>query len=494
MSWSLSSLTLPFASLAQQAPPSAQQIPSLTPLQIDQPLRFIRYTVEEGLSQNSVTALLQDRQGFLWVGTQNGLNRFDGYDFTIFRPNPQNANSLSHGAVNALFEDRDGIIWIGTWGGGLNRYDPHTGQFTRYQHAPDDAASLSNDIVTAIHEDHQGRLWVATCGGGLNLLDRAAGRFSRFSHDPTNLDSLSSDNLSTIFEDGAGSLWIGTGCYGNPGAGLNRFDPETGKAIHYQHDPDDPRSLSNDNVSAITQDLTGNLWIGTGGYTLTGSGLNRLDPQTGQFTRYQHDPADPSSLSSNDIMGLMIDPSGILWVGTWGGGLDMADLLVDPERFYHQRSSSANPESLSSNLVWTFLQDRSGLFWVGTANGGLNKLNPQVQRFQLYRNDPNDPQSLSYDSVGPIVEGRQGRVWLGTLGGGLESFDRQTRTFTHYVQPPGEALSQQANTYASLLEDRRVRCGWAHWPGWAAWTPTRAILTPTATAQTILKAWSMTMF
>jgi len=257
--------------------------------------------------------------------------------------------------VIALFEDRDGIIWIGTWGGGLNRYDPRTGQFTRYQHAPDDAASLSNDTVTTIHEDRQGRLWVATCGGGLNLLDRATGQFSRFGADPNNPGSLSSDNLSTIFEDDAGTLWIGTGCFGNPGAGLNQFDPETGEAIHYQYDPNDPGSLSNNNVSAIVEDLTGNLWIGTGGYNLIGGGLNRLDPQTGQFTRYQHKPDNSSSLSSNDIMGLMVDPSGILWVGTWGGGLDMADLVVDPGRFYHQRSSSANPESLSSNLVWTFL-------------------------------------------------------------------------------------------------------------------------------------------
>jgi signal transduction histidine kinase/ligand-binding sensor domain-containing protein/DNA-binding response OmpR family regulator len=443
------------AMAAQPAPLPALQIPSLTPLQIDQPLRFNRYSVEEGLSQNTVLALLQDRQGFLWIGTQNGLDRFDGYDFKAFKPNPQDVNSLSHGAITALAEDREGIIWIGTWGGGLNRYDPRTGQFTRYWNIADDSSSLGSDIVTAIHEDGKGRLWVATCGGGLNLLSRATGHFTRYSFVSGNPVTLSSNDLSTIFEDGAGDLWIGTGCFSNRGAGLNRFDPDTRRAVRYQHDAANPASLSSDNVSAISQDLDGNLWIGTGGYNLTGGGLNRLDPRTGQLTRFQHDPAVPTSLGSNDIMNLMIDPSGILWVGTWGDGLDMADLVVDQTRFYHQRSTPSNPQGLASNQIWSILQDRSGLYWVGTANGGLSKLNPQVQRFHLYRHDSANLNSLAYDAVGPIVEGRLGHIWVGTLGGGLESFDRGTGAFTHHARPADEPLSLQANTYTGLYEDGR---------------------------------------
>ena len=210
------------------------------------------------------------------------------------------------------------MLWVGTWGGGLNRYDPHSGQFTRYQNNPDDPASLSHDLVTAIREDSQGRRWGGTCGGGLDLLDRQTGKFTRFQYDPHDPDSLSSDNVSTIFEDSAGGLGVGTGCYSNAGAGLNRLDPTSGKFTRYRNNPKDPTSLSSDNIVAIAQDAAGALWIGTGGYPLKGAGINCLDPQTGQVQRYQHDPHDPASLGNDDIMGLMIDSSGVLWAGTWG--------------------------------------------------------------------------------------------------------------------------------------------------------------------------------
>jgi PAS domain S-box-containing protein len=425
---------------------------------LDRALRFERYTLEDGLSQNTVFALLQDRQGFLWIGTQDGLDRYDGYEFTVFKNDPQNANSLSLSSVIALYEDRQGMLWIGTWGGGLNRYDPHSGQFTRYQNNPDNPASLGNDIVTAIREDRQNRLWVGTCGGGLNLLDRQTGKFTRYQNDPHDPESLSSDNISTIFEDSTGGLWIGTGCYSNAGAGLNRLDPNSGKFVRYRNDPKDLASLSSDNIAAIVQDASGALWIGTGGYTLKGAGINRLDPQTGQARRYQHDPQDPASLGNDDIMGLMIDSSGVLWASTWGSGLDLANLNAAGDgaalHFTHQRNNPYDPQSLSSDIAWALLEDRSGVFWVGTGNGGLDKLNPQVQRFGLYHNDPSNSASLSRDAVGPVLEDSHGRIWVGTLGGGLERFNRSTDSFINYAAPESDPLSEQANTYLALYEDR----------------------------------------
>jgi PAS domain S-box-containing protein len=430
------------------------QVPPTPSIPLDQPLRFERFSLEDGLSQNTVFALLQDHLGYLWAATQDGLNRYDGYTFTVFKNDPQNANSLSLSSVISLYEDGAGILWAGTWGGGLNRYDPQTGQFTRYQHDPADPASLGGDIVTAVREDLQGRLWVATCGGGLNLLDRQSGQFTRYQHDPADPASLSNDYVSALFVDDGGALWAGTGCYSNVGGGLNRLDPQTGTFTRYQHDPADPTSLSSDNISAIVQDGAGRLWIGTGGYTLQGGGLNRLDPQTGTFTRYQHDPANPASLGNDDIMGLMVDASGVLWVGTWGGGLDLVDIQGDALlRFSHHTHNPFDAQSLSSDIAWSLLEDASGVFWVGTGNGGLNKLNPQVQQFGLYRNDPADPTSLGLDAVGPILEDPPGQVWIGTLGGGLDRFDRQSGTFTHYVTPPEDPFSEQANTYLALYKD-----------------------------------------
>lgn len=460
-----------------QSTPTPVELGQTVPLPIDQPLRFDHLTLEDGLSQNTVIALIQDRQGFIWAATQDGLNRYDGYNFTVYKHDPQNPDSLSQSSILSLYQDQQGILWVGTWGGGLNRFDPSTNSpgdnFTHYQHIPGESSSLSSDIVTSILEDDQNQLWVGTCGGGLNLFDRQTGVFTQYRHDPSNPNSLSSDNISTLYLDASGELWVGTGCLSNNGAGLNRMDQQngipTGSFTHFRSNPTNSHSLSGDNVSAIVQDEEGNLWVGTGGYTLNGSGLNRIDLQTGEITRFQNNPADLTSLSNNNIMALMVDSSGLLWIGTWGGGLDFIDLKADngsvtegipaaqgdnaKPRFFHQPNSSSRPQSISSDVIWSFLEDRSGVFWVGTVNGGLNKLNPQVQLFGLYRHDPAYLTSLSTNAVGPILEDSQNRIWVATLGGGLELFDRQRGIFTHYTHPDSNPSSTQENTYLALYED-----------------------------------------
>jgi ligand-binding sensor domain-containing protein len=166
---------LPGLRLEAQSPPDA---PPPTPL------RFERLSLEDGLSQNAVLAMRQDRRGWMWVGTQDGLNRYDGYTFTVFRYEPENPNSLSHNSILSILEDSAGMLWIGTWGGGLNRYDPRSGQFTRYRHNPADPASLGSDVVAAIHEDRRGNLWLGTMGGGLDRLNRETGQFEHFQHNP----------------------------------------------------------------------------------------------------------------------------------------------------------------------------------------------------------------------------------------------------------------------------------------------------------------------
>ena len=362
---------------------------------LDRPLRFERFSLADGLSQNSVLSALQDSKGYLWFGTQDGLNRYDGYTFTIFKHDPDNADSLSNNGVISLLEDHEGMLWVGTWGGGLNRYDPTSGRFTRYQHDPKDEASLGADIVAALYEDSAGRLWVGTIGGGLDRLDRATGKF-----------------------------------------------------IHARSNPADPASLSSDAVSVILGDPSGGLWVGTGGYTLPGAGLNRFDPQTGKAVRYQTDPKVPASLASNDLFNLSLDPAGILWIATYGGGLERLDTAHPDRGFAHTRSNPYNAESLSSDQVWGLLRDRSGVMWVGTVNGGLDKINPQFQQFRLFRNDPANSASLGFNAVGPMMEDREGRIWIGTYGGGLDLYLPALGTFTHFTIP-----EPSSNTVMSIGQD-----------------------------------------
>ena len=267
-------------------------------------------------------------------------------------------------------------------------------------------------------------------------------------------DSLISDYISTILADPSGDLWIGTGGYGNEGGGLDRFNPQTGKTLHYQFIPSDPNTLSSNTISALALDANGFLWVATGGYDLEGRGLNRLDTRSGQVTRFQHDEEDPTSVSSNDLMALMLDKAGTLWIGTWGGGLDRVDRSSSPPRFLHYQHDPYDPYSLGGNNVWSAFQDRTGILWFGSTVGGLNKINPLAQRFHLYRNNPGQPLSLNGNAIGPMLEDAQGNVWVGTLGSGLDRFQPKDASFAHFVVWRDNPLHERANSYNALLEDR----------------------------------------
>jgi signal transduction histidine kinase/ligand-binding sensor domain-containing protein len=444
-----SSVLLTSARAQSDPPPASPRMPPFTP---PTPTRFEHLSLEDGLSQNAVLDLLQDRQGFLWVATQDGLNRYDGYAFTIFKNDPDDPNTLSHNSVLTLLEDNSGTIWIGTWGGGLNRLDPQSGKITRFRYDAADPTSLANDTVAALWEDRHGALWVGTIGGGLSRLDRISGRFTHFRHDSADPDSIASDSVSAIYEDEHGKLWLGTGGFGVEGAGLDRFDPVTETFTHFRHNPDDANTISGDTISVIYPDGNGKLWVGTGGFSLPGRGLNLLDPTNGRVSRFRHDVADGSSLASDTVMSVYTDRNDRTWVGTWGGGLDLVQHDGDSITFAHHRNDPFLPGSLSADIVWPILEDTSGVLWVGTINGGLNKINPQMQRFGVFRNRPADPSSLSFNVIGGFYEDRDGGMWVGTWGGGLNLFDRAAGTFTRYVHDPTDADSLIENTVSTIYE------------------------------------------
>ncbi len=421
------------------------------------PERFTNLSLDDGLSQSTVYAIAQDARGFMWLGTEDGLNRFDGYEFTVYRSDPDVAGSLGNNTVYDLLRARDGTLWIGTWGAGLERYRPESDSFFAYRHDPADETTLSHDMVFEIFEDSAGDLWLGTLGGGLNRLDTETGRFQRFVHDPGDPKSLSGDRVVAITEDSAGVLWVGT-----DGAGLNRLDPETGLFDRFRSSGD-PATLGSDRVFALLEDRSGELWVGT-----HGGGLNRLDRTTGRFERFRHDPADPRSLSSDQVLSIGEDRAGRLWVGTgviWtaasGSGLNR----FHPETgdFSHYRHDPGWPASLASDELLSIFEDASGLLWLGTNGAGVSRFHPGEGGFPHFRSKPLDPNSLSDNIVYGMHEDAHDFIWIATSKG-LNRFDPRSHTFRHYRHDPADASSLPNDVVNTIFEDSRRNL----WVGTAA--------------------------
>ncbi len=413
--WTVWVLMLPVSSVSGAGKPGLAQ----------EWVQFDRAIFDTG-TQNS-GAILQDKDGFLWVGTNGaGLFRYDGYDLKVYKPG--GANSLSSPYVYALYEDWDGVIWIGTGGGGLNRYDKETDTFTQYKNDPQNPGSISSDLVEfscgqIVQEDQEGKLWVGT-QGGLNVLDKSTGAFKHYFHDPDDPNSLSHDNICALLFDEQGILWIGT-----KGGGLNRLDPQTGIFTRYTIDPADPQKLGGEWVTSLAQDDEGMLWVAT-----LDNGLYKLDRATGIFAPYLHDPQNPNSPRGNKITSVYRDPSGLLWI-MYTNGDQLGLSVFDPrtKTFTHYTHDPENASSLSSTSPIAMYQDRAGILWILNNTGLVDKLDPRKPRFTLYRHDPKNPNSLSDDAVVPVFEDRQGKIWIGTING-LQTYDKQTGIFTTYDQ------------------------------------------------------------
>ena len=452
-------------------------------------VHFDHISIRDGLSQAVVNAILQDHHGFMWFGTQEGLNRYDGYDFEVFTHDPADPSSISHDSIRSLHEDKLGVLWIGTDGGGLNRFDTFSKTFTYFVHDPDNPQSVSGNRVRVIYEDRRGALWIGTEDGGLCRFERNTETFSRFQQDLERPESLSDNRITAVLEDREGDLWVGT-----DGGGLNRLDDTQASFAHYRHDPNDPRSLSDDRVRSLYEDREGHLWIGT-----YDGGLNRLDRKDQSFHHYRHHSSDPTSLSSDRVRTICQDSKGILWIGTdaglnewkpatesferyrkrptesrslrddrvvsiyqdrggvlWVGtyaGLSKWNAVTEAFSLY-QRDSNDDSQ-LSSNVVTAFHDDTDGSIWVGTYGGGLNRIDPKTGIFAHYRHDPEDKSSISDDRVMSLLVDRSGVLWVGTMTGGLNRFERDSGTFTAYQHDPRDPNSLSRNGVTSIFEDSR---------------------------------------
>jgi len=403
-------------------------------------VKFEQISLDQGLSQSSVRCILQDSRGFMWMGTEDGLNKYDGYSFKAYKPVPGDPHSISSNFIRCICEDRRGDLWIGTNGGGLNKLDRDSGSYTRFMHRPGDETSISNNYVWSVIEDRSGIFWIGTDGGGLNRYDPTSGIFTQYLFDPDDPGSLSDDAVLVVYEDRSGNLWIGT-----RNGGLNRFDRYTGRCTRYRSDPRDSTSLSADFVRAICEDAAGTLWIGT-----DGGGLNRYDRQNGLFYHYRHDPDDPGSLSDDRIWSIYTDRTGIVWIGTDVGGLNL--FVPGDETFFSFRNDPNDPVSLSGNNVFSIYEDRLGVLWFGTEVGGVSKLDRDKGKFQHIRVDTGNPNSLNDNQVWSIYEDMNGILLIGTRSGGLNRLDRTTGLCTHYRSSPDDPSGLTSDHVRTIYE------------------------------------------
>ncbi len=459
------------------------------PVQSAPPMQFTRLTAEDGLSQGAVMAMLEDSQGFLWLGTEDGLDRYDGYDVHRYVHDRTQSSSLPDDWVSTLAQDRSGTLWIGTAGGGVVGRNPNTGALVRLVAAAGESPVAANEHVRLLFIDRDGRLCIATRDHGLLIVDRTHGASRRFRSDVNDSTTLSSDSILAIAQDARGNIWLGTQ------AGLDRLDQATsrierqplrqwlpagappdlqvtalltdnrgelwvgtndglvrissgGHVTAYRSRAGDPHALPSERVQALWLDRSQRLWIGTA------NGLALYQGQSDDFATYRHDPADPSSLPDDSVISLYEDSSG-LWVGTKTGGA--AHWNSRSWSFGHHPRESAGPFGDANPSA--FATDAEGTLWIAAFGGGLSAIT-RSGSVTHYRHREGDSASLPDDRVMSLLVDHENTVWAGTMSGGLARLDRRAGRFHVYNYDPGDPTSLPASGIMSLLEDSRGRL-WA---------------------------------
>ena len=455
-------------------------------------MKFGHLGLEHGLSHASVFTILHDQEGVLWFGTEDGLNKYDGYAFTAYQHDDADPHSIGNSWVRSLLQSRDGAIWVGT-DYGVSRFDRDTGQFTNYpiwlksnpsQHdavlsscedregrlwfgtawgaiyrfdpvaqnvtffrdAPNLPDNPDYNSVLTIYEDHLGAFWIVTRHGGVSLFDRAADEFTSYRPNPDDPQSLSGKEVSAFYEDRAGTLWVGTLI----GGGLNRFDRDAKTFRRYLPDPANPESLAGDGVMAIVEDVDGRLWLGS-----AESGVSVFDPQTETFVNYRHNADDPTGYHGERTNEMYRDRAGTLWMATQNLGINMHDATLN--QFPHYRHRPDEPNSVSFNVIRSIHSGPDGVLWIGTEGGGLNRFDLAAQTFASYRSDPQNPASLSQDVISAVHVDHSGAVWAGTWKGGLNKLDPATGAVTRFQPNPKDPENLRLismDRVQAILEDR----------------------------------------
>jgi signal transduction histidine kinase/ligand-binding sensor domain-containing protein len=322
---------------------------------------------------SGVFGLAQDPQGYLWIASDIGLDKYDGRKYISYRNDSKNPNSISPGKMEKVYADSRGIIWIANYVTGLDRLDPATSIFTHYRHQSGNAGSLVNDTIRAIIEDRQGTMWFGT-NGGLDKFDPKTGTFKHFVHRANDPASLSNNQVRVLYLDRQGTMWVGTGgtwAGETPKGegGLNKLDKKTGKFTRYLHDANDPGSLTDNRVGAIFEDSRGIFWVGT-----AGDGLHTMNREKGTFQRHPYDPTHPGNPSrpplkkpgennaTDHITFIGEDISGKIWIGTFSGGINVYDPATRTTAWYGNGAGSK--EKIEQSEFWSFCKTRDGILWI----------------------------------------------------------------------------------------------------------------------------------
>jgi len=368
---------------------------------------FDRISTEDGLSQSDINCIYQDELGYMWFGTHDGLNKFDGYDFTVYNPDKHRPGSINSNLIFDIEGDNEGNLWIGTTGRGLNFFDRSTGKFEQFRHQDDNENSLSNDHITALFRDKKDRLWIGT-NEGLNMLDlrksRDSIKFNRYNpeQDPF-ITGWDGNAIYTIFEDSKGRIWIG----GHDGLYTMLRDSN---GDFYFRLINNTIGLPTLNVRSIVEDKFGRLIIGT---------------NEGLFTfGYNGDTTKIYPLLAGYFNELAVTSDDHIWAASSNGLLYLknSSRTEPPQLIENFEYDPRNTQSLSKNIVKSLFIDRTGILWVGTNGGGINKFDPDRKQFSHIRKTQ-DPNSLSYDKIRSMYEDSNGTLWIGTEGGGLNMLE-----------------------------------------------------------------------
>jgi ligand-binding sensor domain-containing protein/signal transduction histidine kinase len=454
------------------------QIASTTHVQARN-LKFTHLTTNDGLSQSNVKAILQDRCGFMWLATQDGLDRYDGNAFVVYKHNPNDPGSLSANLVMDLIEDDQGYLWIATYTGGVNKFDPRTERFTRYRHDPSNPNSIGGDSVNSIARDSRGYLWFGTEASGLDKFDPTTGIFTHYLNDseglfvgrithviedrhhdiwfvgerglfhlnaktgeiirpPATRNALGADY---VYQDDVGSFWI---LAYSPIVGLIKYDPHTERLAKYPVAAGAVGLVS----SKLFDDRGKGLWVPSS------LGLYYFDRRTEHLTRlFQHDESDPDSLSDNGIISVYQDRGGVLWVGTEKGGVNV--LNFQQEQFGRYMHRPGDPNSLSPGRVTAIYPDSKGILWVGFSPRALDRLDRKTEQVTHSAVGLDDRNAIEKGTdVNSIYKDARGYLWLGGWGGGVDRFDERTGQFKYYRHNPDDPNSLPTNHVLRVYGDR----------------------------------------
>jgi signal transduction histidine kinase/ligand-binding sensor domain-containing protein len=399
-------------------------------------MKFDYLTTDDGLSTNRVSYFYRDSKGYLWIGTEIGLNKYDGYQIKTYQNIENQPVTLSNNSIAYIFEDRGKNLWCGTYDG-LNLYNPATESFTVFRNDSTNEYSLNGNQINGIIEDKKGNLWILTGGNCLNKWIPKSQNFIRY-HFQNNPGNVYIPPIKMIAIDSKGFFWIVSLT-----RGICRFDPETGKIKMY----DDPSiDFGNNFAKCLCIDKKDKIWIGS-----IGGDFYSFDSVTGKFDHYGTSGQN-KGLNGNLVHDLIEENDRYLLIAVDQGGINRFDKVT--KTFEYIVYDAKNNQGLNNDGVWSLYKDKEGILWVGTSGGGINYYNPKLNKFKLFTHSNNDPNSLSYNVIGCFYEDTRGMIWIGTDGGGLDIYNPKTGIFKNYKHNPSDPYSISGNFIRCIAEDK----------------------------------------